>query len=52
MSGQGRELGQYGLEAYTEVKTVSFKLVSHEIVIVYILKQVCFIISFILFIYL
>ena len=23
MSGQGRELGEYGLEAYTEVKTVS-----------------------------
>ena len=23
MSGNGRELGEYGLEAYTEVKTVS-----------------------------
>ena len=23
MSGQGRELGEYGLEAYTEVKCVS-----------------------------
>jgi acyl-CoA reductase-like NAD-dependent aldehyde dehydrogenase len=23
MSGQGRELGEYGLHAYTEVKTVS-----------------------------
>ena len=23
MSGQGRELGEYGLEAYTEVKSVS-----------------------------
>ena len=24
MSGNGRELGEYGLQAYTEVKTVSF----------------------------
>lgn len=24
MSGQGRELGEYGVEAYTEVKSVSF----------------------------
>jgi hypothetical protein len=24
MSGNGRELGEYGLEAYTEVKTVSY----------------------------
>ena len=24
MSGQGRELGEYGLEQYTERKTVSF----------------------------
>jgi acyl-CoA reductase-like NAD-dependent aldehyde dehydrogenase len=26
-SGQGRELGKYGLEPYYEVKTVSIKLV-------------------------
>ena len=26
MSGIGRELGEYGLQAYTEVKTVTFAL--------------------------
>jgi aldehyde dehydrogenase (NAD+) len=26
MSGHGRELGEYGLEAYTEVKSVIMKL--------------------------
>ena len=26
MSGNGRELGEYGLEAYTEVKTVTINL--------------------------
>jgi len=26
MSGVGRELGEYGLEAYTEVKTVTIGL--------------------------
>jgi aldehyde dehydrogenase (NAD+) len=26
MSGIGRELGEYGLEAYTEVKTVTIAL--------------------------
>jgi acyl-CoA reductase-like NAD-dependent aldehyde dehydrogenase len=26
MSGNGRELGEYGLEAYTEVKTVIVKI--------------------------
>lgn len=28
MSGNGRELGEYGLEAYTEVKSVSLKLIN------------------------
>lgn len=27
MSGQGRELGEYGLHAYTEVKNVSINIV-------------------------
>lgn len=26
MSGNGRELGEYGLQAYTEVKTVTIKV--------------------------
>jgi aldehyde dehydrogenase (NAD+) len=26
MSGSGRELGEYGLEAYTEVKTVTIAI--------------------------
>jgi acyl-CoA reductase-like NAD-dependent aldehyde dehydrogenase len=26
MSGNGRELGEYGLQAYTEVKTVTMKV--------------------------
>ncbi len=30
MSGNGRELGEYGLEAYTEVKTVSISCVKRK----------------------
>ena len=30
MSGNGRELGEYGLDNYTEVKTVSWRCIQSE----------------------